>query len=266
LVVDEAHGAGFHRPGSHGMVTVLGLEGRVLVRLYTFNKALAASGSCNIRALRSPQMRIEHINNKCLHLLSTSFLFTRDVRRGWMITGLSWFPPSSLVHALRTIGYVQHQSVPSPNTLLPLAYKYRAHSLEDIPPREGALLIISISFDLVSTSVVSIRLFVTSCHVTDLYARREECDPPFFVLAMSSVAFNLPWFSCHGIISLLDDFGYVNWCKLAVRLVVLFRSRRMIHQRRCMLKFVPCEHRPSLVTYMQLTPSLAIVSITSGKP
>ena len=159
LVVDEAHGAGFHRPGSHGMVTVLGLEGRVLVRLYTFNKALAASGSCNIRALRSPQMRIEHINNKCLHLLSTSFLFTRDVRRGWMITGLSWFPPSSLVHVLRTIGYVQHQSVPS-NTLLPLAYKYRAHSLEDIAPREGALLIISISFDLVSPSVV----YPSVCH------------------------------------------------------------------------------------------------------
>jgi hypothetical protein len=83
---------------------------------------------------------------------------------------------------------------------------------------------------------------------------------------MSTVASNLPWFSCHGLISLLDDLEYVNWRKLAMKLVVLFRSRRMTHQRRCMLKFVPCEHRPFLVTYMQLTPSLTTVSIISVKP
>ena len=135
LVVDEAHGAGLHRPRSHGMVTVLGLEGRVLVRLYAFNKALAASGGTFLSSgslqysrftITADAYRAHYQYCKCLRFLSTSLLFTRNVSRGQMITAVSSFPPSSLVHALRTIGHVQHQSVPSPNTLLPLAYKYRA--------------------------------------------------------------------------------------------------------------------------------------------
>jgi 8-amino-7-oxononanoate synthase len=44
LVVDEAHATGLYGPGGRGMVAQLGLEDRVLVRLHTFGKALAASG------------------------------------------------------------------------------------------------------------------------------------------------------------------------------------------------------------------------------
>jgi 8-amino-7-oxononanoate synthase len=44
LVVDEAHATGIYGPGGRGMVALLGLEGRVLARLHTFGKALAASG------------------------------------------------------------------------------------------------------------------------------------------------------------------------------------------------------------------------------
>jgi hypothetical protein len=46
-----------------------------------------------------------------------------------MTSGLSCPPPSSLVHALCTIG--QHQPVPSPNTHLELSDYYRAPSLDD---------------------------------------------------------------------------------------------------------------------------------------
>ncbi len=44
LVVDEAHATGLYGPGGRGMVAQLGLEDRVLARLHTFGKALAASG------------------------------------------------------------------------------------------------------------------------------------------------------------------------------------------------------------------------------
>ena len=44
LVVDEAHATGLYGPGGRGMVALLGLEDRVLARLHTFGKALAASG------------------------------------------------------------------------------------------------------------------------------------------------------------------------------------------------------------------------------
>jgi 8-amino-7-oxononanoate synthase len=44
LVVDEAHATGLYGPGGRGMVAELGLEDRVLARLHTFGKALAASG------------------------------------------------------------------------------------------------------------------------------------------------------------------------------------------------------------------------------
>jgi len=44
LIVDEAHATGIYGPGGRGMVAQLGLEDRVLARLHTFGKALAASG------------------------------------------------------------------------------------------------------------------------------------------------------------------------------------------------------------------------------
>ncbi|KAF8468482.1 pyridoxal phosphate-dependent transferase [Russula ochroleuca] len=45
LVVDEAHATGLYGPGGRGMVALLGPEDRVLARLRTFGKALAASGA-----------------------------------------------------------------------------------------------------------------------------------------------------------------------------------------------------------------------------
>lgn len=44
LVVDEAHATGIYGPQGKGLVSLLGLERRVLARLHTFGKALAGSG------------------------------------------------------------------------------------------------------------------------------------------------------------------------------------------------------------------------------
>ena len=44
MIVDEAHATGLYGPGGRGIVALLGLEDRVLARLHTFVKAIAASG------------------------------------------------------------------------------------------------------------------------------------------------------------------------------------------------------------------------------
>ncbi|KAF9483180.1 PLP-dependent transferase [Pholiota conissans] len=45
LIVDEAHSTGIYGPQGRGRVAELGLEDRVLARLHTFGKALAATGA-----------------------------------------------------------------------------------------------------------------------------------------------------------------------------------------------------------------------------
>ncbi|KAG5652601.1 hypothetical protein H0H81_004383 [Sphagnurus paluster] len=45
LIVDEAHATGLYGPQGRGRVAELGLEDRVLARLHTFGKALAATGA-----------------------------------------------------------------------------------------------------------------------------------------------------------------------------------------------------------------------------
>jgi 8-amino-7-oxononanoate synthase len=51
LVVDEAHATGIYGPQGRGRVAQLGLESKVLARLHTFGKALAASGGAYGRSL-----------------------------------------------------------------------------------------------------------------------------------------------------------------------------------------------------------------------
>ncbi|TFY82583.1 hypothetical protein EWM64_g1423 [Hericium alpestre] len=45
LVVDEAHATGIYGPQGRGVVAMMGLEDKVLARLHTFGKALAATGA-----------------------------------------------------------------------------------------------------------------------------------------------------------------------------------------------------------------------------
>ena len=84
--------------------------------------------------------------------------------------------------------YRQHQPVPPPNTLPPLSYYYRPHSLEDVAPRDTIMLIIALFFDFVYPLSPCVH---KPSYMADLHARREERDPLFFALVMSTIASTL---------------------------------------------------------------------------
>jgi 8-amino-7-oxononanoate synthase len=44
LIVDEAHSTGIYGPKGRGLVSLLGLEDKILIRLHTFGKAMASNG------------------------------------------------------------------------------------------------------------------------------------------------------------------------------------------------------------------------------
>ena len=82
----------------------------------------------------------------------------------------------------------QHQPAPPPSTLPPLAYYYRAHSLEEVAPRDTIMLIIALFFDFVYPLSPCVH---KPSYMADLHAHREERDPLFFALVMSTVASTL---------------------------------------------------------------------------
>lgn len=86
--------------------------------------------------------------------------------------------------------YKQHQPlpIPSPTAIPPLSYYYRPHRLEDIAPRDTILLIIALFFDFVYPLTPCVH---KPSFMADVHSRREERDPLFFALVMSTVASTL---------------------------------------------------------------------------
>ncbi|KAF4617490.1 hypothetical protein D9613_006076 [Agrocybe pediades] len=86
--------------------------------------------------------------------------------------------------------YKQHQQLPAPvpTTVPPLSYYYRPRRLEEIAPRDTISLIITLFFDFVYPLTPSIH---KPSFMADLRSRREERDPLFFALVMSTVASTL---------------------------------------------------------------------------
>lgn len=86
--------------------------------------------------------------------------------------------------------YKQHQPlpIPSPTSIPPLSYYYRPHRLEDVAPRDTILLIIALFFDFVYPLTPCVH---KPSFMADVHARREERDPLFFALVMSTVASTL---------------------------------------------------------------------------
>ncbi|KZT73585.1 PLP-dependent transferase [Daedalea quercina L-15889] len=70
VVVDEAHATGIYGPQGRGLVALLGLERRVLVRLHTFGKALAGTGAV---ILTTPLIR-DYLLNYARSLIYTTSL------------------------------------------------------------------------------------------------------------------------------------------------------------------------------------------------
>ena len=93
-------------------------------------------------------------------------------------------------YPLHNWSYRQPQAlpVPPPSVIPPLSYYYRPHRLEDVVPRETVSLILALFFDYVYP--------LTPClhkpsFMADVHDRREERDPLFFALVMSTVASTL---------------------------------------------------------------------------
>ena len=93
-------------------------------------------------------------------------------------------------YPLHNWSYRKHQTlpVPPPSVIPPLSYYYRPHRLEDVASRETVLMILGLFFDYVYP--------LTPClhkpsFMADVHARREERDPLFFALVMSTVASTL---------------------------------------------------------------------------
>jgi hypothetical protein len=86
--------------------------------------------------------------------------------------------------------YKQHQNLPQhpPPTLPPLSYYYRPHRLEEIAPRDTISLIIALFFDFVYPLTPCVH---KPSFMADLHGRREERDPLFFALVMSTLASTL---------------------------------------------------------------------------
>lgn len=86
--------------------------------------------------------------------------------------------------------YKQHQPlpIPPPTAIPPLSYYYRPHRLEDIAPRDTILLIIALFFDFVYPLTPCVH---KPTFMADVHSRREERDPLFFALVMSTVASTL---------------------------------------------------------------------------
>ncbi|KAJ7505452.1 fungal-specific transcription factor domain-containing protein [Mycena galericulata] len=86
--------------------------------------------------------------------------------------------------------YKQHQVLPvhPPNVVPPLSFYYRPRRLDEIAPRDTISLIIALFFDFVYPLTPCIH---RPSFMADLHARREERDPLFFALVMSTVASTL---------------------------------------------------------------------------
>ena len=84
--------------------------------------------------------------------------------------------------------YKHHQPLTMPTAIPPLSYHCRPHCLEDIAPRDTMALIIALFFDFVYPLTPCIH---KPSFMADLHAHREEHDPLFFALVMSTVASTL---------------------------------------------------------------------------
>ncbi|KAJ7079155.1 pyridoxal phosphate-dependent transferase [Mycena belliarum] len=76
LVVDEAHSTGVYGPQGRGRVAQLGLENKVLARLHTFGKALAATGAV---ILTTPLIRDYLLNYARSLIYTTSLSFANII-------------------------------------------------------------------------------------------------------------------------------------------------------------------------------------------
>ncbi|KAF8798778.1 hypothetical protein BYT27DRAFT_7202472 [Phlegmacium glaucopus] len=99
-------------------------------------------------------------------------------------------PSDNNSYPLYNWSYKQRQllPIPAPTTVPPLSYYYRPRRLEEIAPKDTISLIIALFFDFVYPLTPCIH---KPSFMADLHSRREERDPLFFALVMSTLASTL---------------------------------------------------------------------------
>lgn len=150
----------------------------------------------------------------------------------------------------------QMSQVPPPSAIPPLSYQYRPHRLEDVAPRDTISLIIALFFDFVYPLTPCVH---KPSFMADLHSRREERDPLFFALVMSTVASTLVQVPRSYLpmerpvvrkLAQVRDllFSPPPVCQTlsqrrrrAMRPVDILPSHRMTHPPLCMSSFVICE-------------------------
>jgi len=145
--------------------------------------------------------------------------------------------------------YKQHQllSIPVPTTVPPLSYYYRPRRLEEIAPRDTISLIIALFFDFVYPLTPCIH---KPSFMADLHSRREERDPLFFALVMSTLASTLVQVPRsylpmdRPVVRKLAQVGLFMWFQLLSYLIYVRLLTKQadilpllltIHQHQCML-------------------------------
>ncbi|KAF9027555.1 PLP-dependent transferase [Hymenopellis radicata] len=78
LIVDEAHSTGIYGPQGRGRVAMMGLESKVLARLHTFGKGLAATGG-DIAVVLTTLIRDYMLNYARSLIYTTSLSFSNIV-------------------------------------------------------------------------------------------------------------------------------------------------------------------------------------------
>lgn len=148
----------------------------------------------------------------------------------------------------------QHLLVPPPPVIPPLSYYYRPRRLEEIAPRDTISLIIALFFDFVYPLTPCIH---KPSFMADLHSRREERDPLFFALVMSTVASTLVQVPRsylpmeRPVVRKLAQVGRINsqcsmtlkssFFRLAMKQVGIFLWPPMILQHPCMSSSVTCK-------------------------
>lgn len=161
----------------------------------------------------------------------------------------SSYQESFSTYPLYNWSYKQHQPQPvhPPNAIPPLSFYYRPHRLEDIAPRDTISLIIALFFDFIYPLTPCIH---KPSFMADLHARKEERDPLFFALVMSTVASTLVQVPRSYLpmerplvrkLAQVSPIGSILWLiilkvvyRLAMKPADIFRSHRTTHQLQCM--------------------------------
>ncbi len=112
-------------------------------------------------------------------------LIPRTNPRGILLSPMRSVP---ILYIIGPISSTRVMPVQPPAQIPPLSFYYRPHRLEEIAPRDTISLIIALFFDFVYPLTPCVH---KPSFMADLHAHREERDPLFFALVMSTVASTL---------------------------------------------------------------------------